>query len=65
MDQDVAKIFRESLAVSTTQGSSYNMMKASSKRRRPRAQIEEEKRTEEARKAEIEEKLERMDQLEQ
>ena len=48
MDPEIAEIYNESKAVSTSQGSSFNLMKASAKRRRSKKQIEEEKRQEEA-----------------
>jgi len=54
MDPEIAEIYNKSKAVSTSQGSSFNLMKASAKRRRSKKQIEEEKKQEELRKAEVE-----------
>jgi len=53
MDPEIAAIYKESKAVSTNQGVSYNLLKASSKRRRTKAQIVEEENEERLRKAEI------------
>jgi len=47
MDPEIAAIYKESKAVSTNQGASYNLLKASSKRRRTKAEIEEEAKQEE------------------
>ena len=44
MDPEIAEIYNNSKAVSTNQGSSHNLMKASAKRRRSKKQIQEEKR---------------------
>ena len=49
LDQEIAEMFNQSSAVSTSQGSSFNLMKASAKRRRSKKQIEKEKLEEEAR----------------
>ena len=57
MDPEIAEIYNNSHAVSTTNGSSFNLMKASAKRRRSKKQIEEEKKQEELKKAEIDRKL--------
>ena len=57
MDPEIAAIYEKSKAVSTNQGSSFNLMKASAKRRRSKKQIEEEAKQEELRKAEIDKKL--------
>lgn len=46
MDPEIANIYNQSKAVSTSQGSSFNLMKASAKRRRSKKQIEEEKKQE-------------------
>ena len=50
--------------MSTAAGSSFNLMKASAKRRRTKKQIEEEKKQEEAREPEIAEKMARNEQME-
>ncbi len=47
LDAEVAEAFRNSRAVSTNQGNSYNLMKAASKRRHTKAQILEEKKQKE------------------
>ena len=44
-------------------GNAHNLMKVSSKRRRTRAQIEEEKREDERKEAEIQAKLVRLDEI--
>ena len=51
--------------MSTQQGSSFNLMKASSKRRRSKKQIEKEKQDEEARVRDINAKLANYEQMEQ
>lgn len=43
MDKEMYEIFAANKAVSTSNGNSHNMLKASSKRRRTKAQIKEEK----------------------
>ena len=53
MDPEIANVYNKSKAVSTVQGSSYNLMKVSAKRRRSKKQIEEEKKQEEVHQAEI------------
>ena len=65
MDPEIAEIYKKSKAVSTSQGSSYNLMKASAKRRRSKKQIEEEKKQEELRKADVENKLQQYEEMEQ
>ena len=65
MDPQIAAVYRESKAVSTNQGASYNLLKASSKRRRTKAQIEEEKREEQVRQADINSKMQRFSDMEQ
>ena len=57
MDPEIAAIYNKSKAVSTNQGSSFNLMKASAKRRRSKKQIEEEAKQEALQKAEIDKKL--------
>ena len=51
MDAEIAEIYNKSKAVSTSQGSSFNLMKASAKRRRSKKQIAEEKAQDALRKA--------------
>ena len=51
--------------MSTQQGSSFNLMKASAKRRRSKKQIEKEKQDEEARIRDINAKLANYEQMEQ
>ena len=63
MDPEIASIYNQSKAVSTSQGSSFNLMKASAKRRRSKKQIEEEKKQEALRQAEIEQKLADYDRM--
>jgi len=56
-------VFNSSKAVSTSQGSSFNLLKASAKRRRSKKLIEEEKLQEELKQAQIQEKLEKYDKM--
>ena len=65
MDAEIADIYNKSKAVSTSQGSSFNLMKQSSKRRRSKKQIEEEKRQEELRRLDVEQKLQQFDAMQQ
>ena len=51
--------------MSTQQGSSFNLMKASAKRRRSKKQIEKEKQDEEARVRDINTRLANYEQMEQ
>ena len=53
MDPEIAQIFSQSTAVSMSKGTSSFLMKATSKRRRTKQEIDEEKQLEMARKAEI------------
>ena len=64
LDPEIAQVFNDSNAVSTQQGSSYNLMKASAKRRRSKKQIEKEQLEEERRNALIDEKIARFDEME-
>ena len=61
MDPEIAAIYNKSKAVSTNNGVSYNLLKATAKRRRTKKQIEEEKKQEELRQKQIEEKLAQFD----
>ena len=63
LDSEVAEIFHKSQAVSTSQGSSFNLMKATAKRRRSKKQIEQEKIQEELQKREVVQKLKEYDQM--
>ena len=65
MDAEIAAVYNNSKAVSTNQGSSFNLMKASAKRRRSKKQIEEEKKQEELRQAEVDAKLQQFDDMQQ
>ena len=53
MDEDIAKVFRESTSVSLAKGNSAHLMKISSKRRRTKREIEEEKQEEMLQKVEF------------
>ena len=57
LDPELAEILKNSNAVSTSKGNSYQLFKASAKRRRTKQEIEEEKQEEERKKLEIELKL--------
>ena len=63
MDAEIAAVYNNSKAVSTNQGSSFNLMKASAKRRRSKKQIEEEKKQEELHKREVDQKLAEFDSM--
>ena len=52
LDPEIAKVFRASKAVSTSNGRSYHMMKATATRRRTKEEIKREKELEEAEKLE-------------
>ena len=54
LDPEIAEIYRNCRAVSTTNGKSYQMMKASAKPRRTKAEIQDAKLKEAAKKLEIE-----------
>ena len=64
LDPEVAEVFNQSKAVSTSQGSSYNLMKASAKRRRSKKQIQEEALQEEMQQQEIRRKIARIEEME-
>ena len=51
MDPEVAKVFKASTAVSTVRGTGSHLMKDSSKRRRGKQEIRDQKAAEEAKKA--------------
>ena len=53
LDEEVAEVFNQSTAVSTSNGSSFQLMKASAKRRRSKKQIKAEKEQEERQQREI------------
>ena len=63
LDPELAKVFKESKAVSTNNGRSYHMMKSSAKPRRTKQEIKEAKAMEEARKLEIDLKLQRYEEM--
>ena len=64
LDPEMYQIFKESKAVSTSNGCAYHLMKASAVRRRTKKEIEEDKLAEAAKKLEIELKLKRFEELE-
>ena len=64
MDPEIAQIYSQSRAVSTSNGISYNLMKASAKRRRTKQEIKEQEEQEILEKAEIEDKVARFDLME-
>lgn len=63
LDPEIAKVFQASKAVSTNNGRSYQMMKASAKPRRSKEEIKQAKLTEEAEKLETELKLRRYEEM--
>ena len=63
MDEDIAKVFRESTSVSLAKGNSAHLMKISSKRRRTKREIEEEKQEEMLQKVEFAQKMQEFEQL--
>ena len=65
LDPEIAKLFVESKAVSTSNGSAYHLFKASATRRRTKKEIEQAKIEEKAKKTEIELKMEQFAQLQE
>lgn len=65
MDPVMAKVFKESTQVSTTNGKSYHMLKVGSKRRRTRAEIEVDKRAEKVSMREMQEALAKLQQVQE
>ena len=65
MDPKIAEIYRNSKAVSTNNGASFNMLKAGVKRRRTKQEIKEQEEEERQRQAAIEEKLQKLERMEQ
>ena len=63
LDPEMAKVFHASKAVSTSNGRSYHMMKASAKPRRTKEEIKRDKEMEEAKQLEIELKLQRYEEM--
>ena len=61
MDPAIAEIYRQSKAVSTSQGASYQLLKATSKRRRTKQQIIEQEEEERRQKLEIQQKLDQFE----
>ena len=64
MDPEVAQVFRNSTAVSTANGSSFQMMKMTAVRRRGKQEILDAKAAEARKQAEIEAKLAKYEQYE-
>lgn len=64
LDAELAKIFQESKAVSTSNGNAYHLFKATAKRRRTKKEIEEDKLKEEREKAEIATMMQRFKAME-
>lgn len=65
MDPIMAKIFKESTQVSTTNGNSCHMLKAGSKRRRTRAEIEVDKLSEKVSMREMQEALSKLQKVQE
>ena len=65
LDPEIAEIYKNCKAVSTTNGKSYQMMKVGAKPRRTKAEIEEQKLQEAAEKKDIEQKLKEHAEMEQ
>ena len=63
MDPEVASIFTQSTSVSTSKGNSSNLMRAGARRRRTRAEIEEERLREQDEKNAVFEKLEMIEKM--
>jgi hypothetical protein len=63
MDPEIAAIYRASMAVSVSKGTSHNLMKITAKRRRSKAQIAEEKEAEKRRLVEVDQKLMQLNHL--
>ena len=64
MDPEIGAKFKESQAISTSNGNSYNLCKASARRRRSKATLKESKRLESQRQSEIVTKLARIQEME-
>ena len=64
LDPEIAKIFHQSKAVSTNNGSAYHMFKATAKRRRTKQEIKDQELQEAAEKLEVEMKLNRFAEME-
>ena len=65
LDPQVAEVFYSNKAVSTKKGCSYHLFKATAKRRRTKQEIKDQELEEARKKAEIEEKIKRFDDMEQ
>lgn len=65
LDPEIAKLFKDSKAVSTKNGTAYHLFKASAKRRRTKQEIVEAKLQERAQKIEIEERMKRFAEMEE
>lgn len=65
MDEETYKIFKASQAVSTSKGTSYQMLKPNAKRRRTTKQIDEQKEAEKIQKIQIEAKIAQYDSMKQ
>ena len=61
----MAKLFMASKSVSTSNGTAYHLFKASSKRRRTKIEIEQDKQNEETKKLEIELRLNQFAEMQQ
>ena len=65
LDAEVAEAFRNSRAVSTNHGNSYNLMKVGAKRRRTKDEIEEDKRRKRDEEIETAQKLQEHAEMQQ
>ena len=63
LDPEIYQIFKQSKSVSTTNGTAYHLMKAKASRRRTKAEIEEDKLNEAAKKLEIEIRLKKFEEM--
>ena len=65
LDPEVAQVFYANKAVSTKNGCSYHLFKATAKRRRTKQEIKDQELEEARKKADMEDKIKRFDAMEQ
>ena len=65
LDPEIAKVYQQSKAISTSNGKTYQLLKSSAKPRRTKAEIAEAKLREAEKQMEIEMKLKKLEEMEQ
>ena len=65
LDPEIAKVYQQSRAISTSNGKTYQLLKSSAKPRRTKAEIAEAKLREAEKQMEIEMKLKKLEEMEQ